>query len=150
MNNLSYLMQASDPTAALARGEVERQLKELEKVYTELISLIGKHYQKSQQENRHIFVTQMFLGGSYEIIKSFLGKSYVKQLRMNNQTFEFFYHCRNACFHGNRFNFEYIQPANATWNTHTIVVSDEGKALFPIKLPMNEVLSLIKDVSKIF
>ena len=147
--NYYNIYNQNNATAAFARGEVELQLNLLEDTYRKLSSFIKQYDNSEDQARMQTFLAQMFLGGSYEVIRSFLGKSRIKQMRERNNTFEFFYFCRNASFHGNKFNFT-IMPKNAIWNTHKITPLDQGHDLFPSRLSPSEISLLLKDIIKLF
>lgn len=76
-------------TAALARGSLEEKLNRMSLIYSELIDLLDKHG-GSNKDEAIIFIALMFLGGSYEIIKSFLGNERVSRMRVDYSELRFF------------------------------------------------------------
>lgn len=152
----SYLSNLDSLGGVLARGALDGQLKELLDTYKLLCELVEKHSKGINKEKVKIFIAQMFLGGSYEVIKSFLGESRITTLRQTCPKFNFLYHCRNASFHGNRISFKYknkngsYKVEKAEWKNHKIDKNDQGKFLFTDKLNINEVDFLIKEVKKLF
>ncbi len=110
----------------------------------------------------------MFLGGSYETIRSFLGDDRMDGVKENkkkniakfqglketNPMFNFFAHCRNAAFHGNKFklNNNAFHPSrcSAEWGQYKITENDHGAFLFPDKLSPKDVVGLLLDISTLF
>lgn len=142
--------------AILARAELGEQLKQLYDNYQLLTELIKKYYPSNKKEKAKIFIAQMFLGGSYEFIKSFLGKSNVEQRRLSSSLFNFVYHSRNAAFHGNKFTFnsksieEFKNGLKAEWRSYSIAEKDQQTFLFPDKLKVEDVTFLLEDVITLF
>lgn len=91
----------------------------------------------------------VFLGSIYELIKDRVGEEGIKKLR-EEPVFEFFYHCRNAAFHNNKFVFTFKGrrrlPKNAKWRNLEITEADEGKKLFYDKLDNGDPKYLIEDI----
>lgn len=150
--------QTNIPNAAiLARGALDGQLNGLLDTYKLFCELVEKHYRGTNKMEVLKFIAQMFLGGAYETVASFLDSDFLrrreengrfKMLRKKEPLFEFFHHCRNASFHGNRFKFT-GQIYIAQWSGHEITSSDEGNYLFPDKLNMDEVVPLVTDVMRL-
>jgi len=149
--------QTNIPNAAiLARAALGTQLNEFVDNYKLLNELVEKHYPPDKKEKGKIFIAQMFLGGSYESIVSFLGKANTNNRRKLESLLNFLYHCRNAAFHGNKFYFKsYIRKefkggARAEWGNHIIDLGDEGKTLFTQKLKTTDTVFLLQDVKRLF
>lgn len=152
----AYYPTNTPNAAILARAVLVDQLKELLNHYKFLNELVEKYYPSGTLEQGKIFIAQMFLGGSYEFIVSFLGRTAINQRRKLEPLLNFLYHCRNAAFHGNKFYFkewikqEFRDGAKATWKNHIIQLEDEGGMLFTQKLITLEVVDLITDIKKLF
>lgn len=140
--------------AILARGALDVQLKELLDANKLLCELVEKSHEEIDKRKTLIFIAQIFLGGSYEVIRSFLGSYRVAQVKRDYPHFNFLYHCRNASFHGNQFDFTIngrpVEVGQAIWQSYTITKTDQGKTLFPDKLRVEKIIPLLKDISKLF
>lgn len=154
----AYYQNISNSNGAiLARAALDGQLNEQFYIYKLLSKLVKKHSEGASRDKILFFIAQMFIGGAYEAIASFLDSDFLrrrdddgrfKKLREEEPVFEFFYHCRNASFHGNKFKF-IGRIYNAKWKEHEIKLSDKEKQLFPDKLNTDEVVPLVKDVMKL-
>lgn len=99
-------------------------------------------------------LNQVFIGGIYELLRDQLGDLEVQEFKKTHPEFEFFYHCRNASFHNNRFIFRFPSgeknpPKNAHWRTLKITRDDEGKEIFYWKLQDADSIKLVSDIARL-
>lgn len=141
----------------LARDTLIRQLKNLTDHYIAISDLISVHYPEDGKKEAIIFIAQMYIGTCYETIKSepFLGDSIIRKLK-EDPLFNFFHQCRNAAFHGNKFDFRQPNkkgtfrkiPLNK-WRNYEITKGDQGKNLFENKIKIEDALNLLEDIREI-
>ena len=99
------------------------------------------------------FLGQQTLGHSFEMAKSAIETKYGTD-RKNNwpSELQFFYHIRNGCFHGNRFNIQNNSISSVIptiWRGKNIDYSDNNRKVVGVFLFPGDIVHLLYDIQQI-